>query len=421
MADDITDVYIATEVGNAGWQSLSALAAAQVEVDAELPISDADGTVKIWSAAADYINFDTGGVGDFKMDPDANFTANGRIISKATGVTNVAFGTEDGNNGFALIANGFPGMVSNGEQVQNYNYSELLADASGDVYQRYQSTVKARKGPTSYSELMFLSDDSQNKGLRFLACGSGVKNVSGWPILAGDQSLGFDSAGVSALLHNGYLIEGSSPNKYTPLVIGCQTRSDLVFMADSSAFMTLKPGINEIELSVPLNAAVVKNDLIVNGKIQTDLILSSVGAVNDPSIAITDHVTICSNQSGADTSTVATFSSFTGSSQRGLHIKNGVNAGSSNSRVELDARSDTNVGLIALQTDGNDVLLLGKETTSGSKPIDIKAFDGYIPQSDNSLATQKTVNDKIWVGTTAQYLAIDARDILNSTLYCLTD
>ena len=57
MADDITDVYIATEAGDAGWQSLTELTAAQVE--AELPIKDAGKTVKIWSAAANFINFDT--------------------------------------------------------------------------------------------------------------------------------------------------------------------------------------------------------------------------------------------------------------------------------------------------------------------------------------------------------------------------
>ena len=45
----------------------------------------------------------------------------------------------------------------------------------------------------------------------------------------------------------------------------------------------------------------------------------------------------------------------------------------------------------------------------------------YVPTAANSIATKKTVDDKIWVGTTAQYLAIPIRDILPTTLYCLTD
>lgn len=45
----------------------------------------------------------------------------------------------------------------------------------------------------------------------------------------------------------------------------------------------------------------------------------------------------------------------------------------------------------------------------------------YVPTDSASIATKKIVDDKIWVGTTAQYLAIPPRDILPTTLYCLTD
>ena len=59
MADDITDVYIATEAGDAGWQSLSALAAEQV--DAKLPLESDDGTVKLDSPSANTFTVSTGG------------------------------------------------------------------------------------------------------------------------------------------------------------------------------------------------------------------------------------------------------------------------------------------------------------------------------------------------------------------------
>ena len=58
---------------------------------------------------------------------------------------------------------------------------------------------------------------------------------------------------------------------------------------------------------------------------------------------------------------------------------------------------------------GNSALLAGSD---GSE---------YVPTAPASIATKKIVDDKIWVGTTAQYLNIDIRDILPTTLYCLTD
>ena len=53
MADDITDIYIATEAGDAGWQSLTELVAAEVE--AELPISSADDTVTLSDSDGTFI------------------------------------------------------------------------------------------------------------------------------------------------------------------------------------------------------------------------------------------------------------------------------------------------------------------------------------------------------------------------------
>ena len=51
----------------------------------------------------------------------------------------------------------------------------------------------------------------------------------------------------------------------------------------------------------------------------------------------------------------------------------------------------------------------------------LKAGDGseYVPTAANSIATKKTVDDKIWVGTTAAYNAIATKN--PTTLYCLTD
>ena len=85
MADDITDVYIATEAGDAGWQSLSALAAAQVEV--ELPISDARDpvTVTLDSPSANTFAISTGG------SERVIVTSDGRVGFGATPSSSVQF------------------------------------------------------------------------------------------------------------------------------------------------------------------------------------------------------------------------------------------------------------------------------------------------------------------------------------------
>ena len=73
MADDITDVYIATEAGDAGWQSLSALAAEQV--DAKLPIESADGTVKLASLAQKSFSVQVGDKGNLSSQLIVDSTA----------------------------------------------------------------------------------------------------------------------------------------------------------------------------------------------------------------------------------------------------------------------------------------------------------------------------------------------------------
>ena len=66
--------------------------------------------------------------------------------------------------------------------------------------------------------------------------------------------------------------------------------------------------------------------------------------------------------------------------------------------------------------DNDASVTLGNQAT-------LKAGNGseYVPTDSASIATKKIVDDKIWVGTTAQYLNIPPRDILPTTLYCLTD
>ena len=255
--------------------------------DTVLPISDEAGTVKIWSAANDYINFDTGGTNDFKMDPDGNFTANGKFISKSIGTTDIAFSNDD-DDGFTFISKDYPGIVSNGEQIQNYNYQVLDENPSGQAYQRYQSTVKARKGPTSYSELMFLSDDPTNLGLRFLTCGMDVDQVLGWP-----ENCGYDSSGASALLYSGYeFLEGGRSGEYSPFIIGSTNNADVCFIQNTFPFITLDADQNDIGFHVPVESVTIKDDL------RTNIIKSRDAAVDDAQIELSKNVVVKAGGAG---------------------------------------------------------------------------------------------------------------------------
>ena len=69
MADDITDVYIATEAGSSGWQSLTELTASKV--DAKLPISSADGTVVLASPSSSIFTISVNGATRFSLDIDS--------------------------------------------------------------------------------------------------------------------------------------------------------------------------------------------------------------------------------------------------------------------------------------------------------------------------------------------------------------
>ena len=71
----------------------------------------------------------------------------------------------------------------------------------------------------------------------------------------------------------------------------------------------------------------------------------------------------------------------------------------------------TNLGWLVMDEDLSPLL-----TVSAT---DIKAKSSYVPQGSFSLATVQYVDDKIWVGTTAQYQAISEKN--PKTLYCLTD
>ncbi|MGI9448147.1 MAG: phage upper tail fiber protein [Pirellulales bacterium] len=440
--------------------SLSALAAEQVE--AELPIEDAGKTVKIWSAASNFINFDTAGTSDFKMDPSSNFTANGKFISKATGITEVSFSSTNGQDGFAIVSAGYPGIVSGNQQIQNWNYT-----ADVDSYKRYQATVKARGGDDSYSEMMFLSDASSNQGLRFLACGKDVTGVRGWPLgLDGIGTATPDSGGASALIHVGYAIEGTSPTEYTPLVVGTSTRSDFILMAYGTKALTLDPmkndavfvysvrsdsfqGTADSDASIDLGANLTistggKERVLVDGSghvvvnrqdsastlPRTNTMLEVVSDSDSPFCLILDGKEAAGVYEGRTgvrqygTGGSSSIFEYAIDSTNGTYMFSGGTSGrSAITKGESVADILVKPGeYVRLTPEVRTDKITSKSGDSNNASIELGAellTTNHTPTQPNSIATKQTVDDKIWVGTTAQYNAISPKN--PTTLYCITD
>jgi len=104
MADEITDVYIATEAGDAGWQSLSALAAEQV--DAKLPIESDDGNVKL-DGASSVFTVSTGGEERVVVDGSGHVAVNRKDSTSTLPRTNTMLEVvSDATSPFSLILDG---------------------------------------------------------------------------------------------------------------------------------------------------------------------------------------------------------------------------------------------------------------------------------------------------------------------------
>lgn len=125
MADEITDVYIATEAGDAGWQSLSALAAEQV--DAKLPIDSDDGTVTLDSPSANTFTVSTAGTDKLTIDQVGRFK-----VFNSLG-TNTFFVRNDGNVGVGINGQAYERMTIDGSLVQSSGYPAVGAKISTSV------------------------------------------------------------------------------------------------------------------------------------------------------------------------------------------------------------------------------------------------------------------------------------------------
>ena len=291
MADDVQDVYIATEAGDAGWQSLTALAAEQV--DSKLPIESEDGTVVL-----------SGSAGSFKVNTDGDTRL----------------------------------------QVADNN-------------------LKVWQGSSVSSIVVYGNLSQTDSWVRF--AGSGADGYFGYR-QAAESFLFLKSDGVTPAVTvdtgEGDLIVSNKIK--TPSVSG---------VTDSDAEITL-----DSKFTVKANN---KNQVQVS---DTNCLKTlQVGSASQPALAFND------------TSTGFFFA------------------------PDDSGRYDTNRSGIAFTIGNASSGVDPREIFRVNRSGQIVVTEDYNVGVDNALVTKKYVDDKIWVGTSAEYAAISPK--LSGTLYCLTD
>ena len=372
MPDDITDVYIATEAGDAGWQSLSALAAAQVEP--ELPISSSDGTVTLDSPSADTFTISTGSSTPVIIDKDHSEFKNdiqaGRIVGPApdsdASIEIGATATINSKSGLLVKTKGF-------------GSPRLYIQ---DAYSQFNGPLRVSAGTAAAP------------GLR------GSKEATGFCVCL-----------------NGSDVISASINGVTAMSLEATSNA---FINVAKIQGSLKPATDasiELGATATVNAAgglVVKNDDLSTAtmfvqseyaQFSSPLWVAS-GDVSAPGIRSSNASTgICIGESGNDTVSVSLngvrYVNLTNNETAFLNVAKIV--GSKNPSTDAFIELDPNFKISTTDT--------AKIVRSDGSP--------YQATAQNSIATKQTVDDKIWVGNTAQYNAISQKN--PATLYCLTD
>ena len=352
MADDITDVYIATEAGDAGWQSLTELAAEQVDV--ELPISSSDGTVVLDSPAANTFTISTGGTE--------------RVIVASEGQVLVGLDAVENAN--------FNMHVAGDDNVQ------ICIDAT-DVSATTGAVLKLRCGNNKYWNFQHAQnvDGSLEKNQFIITNGSGT-------FLRGYQdNTAFFSGDIRTSRIAGPAANDASIELGPNLTL--DNKSGIIWLGSSK-----DAPAGTTNLLVGDSEGDGKNLLISSGQPKT----------------------------AGEAGSAISFATAAGNGDRARRT-----------RMYIDPEG--NVGIDNVAPDEKLVVGNGRIASSGfcgydatSCLIDLTAQnaqvlrkDGsdYTPTQPNSIATKKTVDDKIWVGSTAEYQALATKN--PETLYCLTD
>ena len=395
MAEDITDVYIATEAGNAGWQSLTELVTA--EVDAELPLSSADGSVTLSSpevnqyvinvGAADRITVGTSQTtfrdalefsewrstaevpSKITLTDQATFNINGKVFNIASNESDLA----EGDGGvYAYNRNGVYSIISNGI---NFNSNavggvkavswKMSADGSFESKTASQAIHCANyNGQTTYS-----------------ANGVGVTDVVAINV-SGETKVEVSSKSVKVrdeILCNKFLPYAGAGAELSLGALATWTiDSKLLQIASNTSGVAGGTGLYIYNRTNDL--AIVSNGIRFNS--------NAAGGV-------TSSYWVMETNGDLVSQTVSQEIKCTNYRGQGANTDNGFTIDSS---VKVTC---------------------GGETKLNISDTSISAWPDYTPSSQKDLATKEYTDGKIWVGTTASYNNVNPK--LPGTLYCLTD
>jgi hypothetical protein len=414
MADDVQDIYVSTDAGTE-WQSLSALAAEQV--DAKLPIESVDGTVVV-----------------------------------------------DGNASvFTVSTGGTAGLVVDNQQRVGINCdpSFRLHAKDGSAEFLYASTVAYVRQLNQNTAVGFSNRNLSNTWT--LALEDGVADNAAWEIWS--SSVGAVGEHRFSFKKNGdFVVETAGASIQTPSVRGLADNDSQITLGGN--FVVSTAGQERVWVNNrgsfgvganPTSAVNLQNTGSVNTGMRSDIthISSTRSAYSDGQLMVTtaaataDIQTMSGFRIAGNIAAGATVDSYWGcyvstvptgaghaAGFRCVVNGDGADEGKPSASgffnvyadgsapnyfggdVRITPTRQLNCSKIvgATAPDSDAAIMLGDQAT-------LKAGDGseYVPTDSASIATKKTVDDKIWVGTTAEYLAIDGRDILPTTLYCLTD
>ena len=396
MADDVQDIYVSTGSGTE-WQSLSALAAEQV--DASLPISSVDGSVTLQSPETNKYQIFVGGASRVDVGT-SDITFRDALVfsewkSKGESPSKITLDNQATINVGGKVLN----IASNDSD---------LAEGDGGVYTYNRNGI--------YSII--------SNGINFNAnAAGGVKSVS-WKMNS-DGSFAAKTASQSIQCSNYF---GQSPNQENGFSV-----SDVVAVSVG--------GENKMEVS---NAAVKVRD-----SIWCDTYLPYVGAGAKLTLDALATWTIDSKllQLASNTNGIAGGSGLYMYNRtedlsivsNGIRFNSNAAGGVTSSYWVMDTKGDLVAQTAAQEiectkyrgqgsntengftVDSSVKVTVDGETKLNISSTSVSAWPEYKPTAVKDLATKEYCDAKIWVGTTASYLAIPPRDILPGTLYCLTD
>jgi hypothetical protein len=443
MADDVKDIAIYT---GSEWTSLSELTAGIV--DAKLPIESVDGTVVV-DGASSVFTVSTGGTAAFSLDANkyGRFTNHVGIASPAYSTAALALqstiNSANANGVFGIYQkNTFTCAADAAHANHAKVFSNNLAPADGNPFTTFMQFA---------GDCACGADVEQNFGLFVRAQGAknniGVCVSDGNKVADGDWAF-YDSTGYPSYFKG---------QIQTPSVRGLAGNDSQITLDSNFTVSTgnagqirLEPGatsnnyLRVYDTGSPNGAMLCPRNSVSSGFILRpfketvtgnafsgfsllwDYTASTVdftnpaknfavSAYNAPSPACKGDRYYAFNVGGISSQT-----DFTLAAGLHLNVANNLAAdkeaynilveGTAPSRFESELQTPSVRGLAG--TDAQ--VTLGQQAT-------LKAVDGseYVPTNPASLATKKIVDDKIWVGTTAQYNAIATKN--PTTLYCLTD